>query len=75
MKPSAWLIEELDTRGNVVWMMTSFFKPTELSWMNDIKSNRHSIVITPLIKDNKAEVFTNIAKYNSKLLAEANNGL
>jgi hypothetical protein len=75
MQPIAWLVEELDTHGNVVWMMTSFFKPTELSWMNDIKSKRHSIVITPLIKDNKAEVHTNIDKYNSKRLVEANNGL
>jgi hypothetical protein len=76
MKPLAWLVEEFDSAGNLVWsgLMTS--EPTELSWFKDLKSKLHNVTITPLIPDTKNIVkVTNTKKYDSKKLTEANNGL
>jgi hypothetical protein len=76
MKPLAWLVEEFDGNGTLVWsgLMTS--EPTELSWFKDLKSKLHNVTITPLVadKDNVIKV-TNTKKYDSKKLTEANNGL
>ena len=72
----AWLIEEFDSTGKLVWsgLMTS--EPTELSWLKDIKNKQHNVVITPLIADIKnIKKITGIKKYDSKLLTEANGGL
>lgn len=76
MKPLAWLVEEFDSTGKIVWsgLMTS--EPTELSWFKDLKSKLHNVTITPLIPDTKNIIkVTNTKKYDSKRLTEANNGL
>jgi hypothetical protein len=75
MKPLAWLVEEFDGTGQLVWsgLMTS--EPTELSWFKDLKSKLHNVNITPLIPDTKNVIkVTNIKKYDSKKLIEANDG-
>jgi hypothetical protein len=76
MKPIAWLVEEFDSTGKLVWsgLMTS--EPTEMSWLQDLKSKLHNVTITPLIPDTKNVVkVTNTKKYDSKKLTEANSGL
>ena len=76
MKPLAWLVEEFDSTGKLVWsgLMTS--EPTELSWFKDIKSKLHNVTITPLIPDTKKIIkVTNTKKYDSKKLTEAHGGL
>lgn len=76
MKPLAWLVEEFDSTGKIVWsgLMTS--EPTELSWFKDLKSKLHNVTITPLIPDTKNIIkVINTKKYDSKRLTEANNGL
>jgi hypothetical protein len=76
MKPLAWLVEEFDGNGTLVWsgLMTS--EPTELSWFKDLKSKLHNVTITPLIPDVKRIIkVTNTKKYDSKKLTEANSGL
>jgi hypothetical protein len=76
MKPLAWLVEEFDGTGQLVWsgLMTS--EPTEMSWFKDLKSKLHNVTITPLIADTKNIVkITNAKKYDSKKLTEANSGL
>ena len=76
MKPLAWLVEEFDGTGKLVWsgLMTS--EPKEMSWFKDLKSKLHNVTITPLIPDTKNIVkVTNVKKYDSKRLIEANNGL
>jgi len=76
MKPIAWLVEEFDSTGKLVWsgLMTS--EPTEMSWLQDLKSKLRNVTITPLIPDTKNVVkVTNIKKYDSKKLTEANSGL
>ena len=76
MKPLAWLVEEFDGTGQLVWsgLMTS--NPTEVSWLNDLKSKLHNVTITPLIPDTKNIIkVTNVKKYDSKKLTEAESGL
>ena len=53
MKPIAFLVEEYDSTGTLVWsgLMTS--EPTEMSWFKDLKSKLHNVTITPLIPDTK----------------------
>ena len=67
MKPLAWLVEEFDSTGKLVWsgLMTS--EPTEMSWLKDLKLKLHNVTITPLIADTKNIVkVTNVKKYDSK---------
>lgn len=76
MKPLAWLVEEFDSTGKLVWsgLMTS--EPKEMSWFKDLKSKLHNVTITPLIPDTKNIIkVTNIKKYDSKKLTEAHGGL
>lgn len=76
MKPLAWLVEEFDGTGKLVWsgLMTS--EPTELSWFKDLKNKLHNVTITPLVADTKNIIkITNVKKYDSKKLTEANSGL
>ena len=76
MKPIAFLVEEFDSTGQLVWsgLMTS--KPTSLEISQDIKNKLHTWTITPLIPDTKNIIkVTNVKKYDSKKLIEANNGL
>jgi hypothetical protein len=54
--------------------MTSEPKSLEIS--QDIKNKLHNWTITPLIADTKNIIkVTNVKKYDSKKLVEANNGL
>jgi len=54
--------------------MTS--EPKEMSWFKDLKNKLHNVTITPLIPDTKNIVkVTNVKKYDSKKLTEANGGL
>jgi hypothetical protein len=74
-KPIAWLVEEYDGNGTLVWsgLMTS--EPTEMSWFKDLKSKLHNVTIIPLIPDTKnIKKVTNIKKYDSKTLVEAHLG-
>lgn len=76
MKPLAWLVEEFDSTGKLVWsgLMTS--EPKEMSWFKDLKSKLHNVTITPLIPDTKKIIkVTNTKKYDSKKLTEAYGGL
>lgn len=76
MKPLAWLVEEFDGTGKLVWSGLMTAEPTELSWFKDLKSKLHNVTITPLIPDTKKIIkVTNIKKYDSKKLTEAHNGL
>jgi len=76
MKPLAWLVEEFDGNGTLVWSGLMKSEPTELSWFKDLKSKLHNVTITPLIPDVKGIIkVTNTKKYDSKKLTEANSGL
>jgi len=75
MKPLAFLVEEFDSTGQLVWsgLMTS--EPTSLEICKDIKNKLHNWTITPLLPDTKNIIkVNNIKKYNSKLLTEAYGG-
>ena len=74
-KPIAWLVEEYDGNGKLVWsgLMTS--ELTEMSWFKDLKSKLHNVTIIPLIPDTKnIKKVTNVKKYDSKTLVEAHLG-
>lgn len=76
MKPIAWLVEEFDKTGVLVWSGLMASEPKEMSWFKDLKSKLHNVTITPLIPDTKNIVkITNAKKYDSKRLTEANSGL
>jgi hypothetical protein len=75
MKPIAWLVEEFDSTGKLVWSGLMSSEPTELSWLKDLKLKLHNVTITPLIPDTKSIIkVINTKKYNSKLLTEAYGG-
>ena len=72
MKPIAWLVEEFDSTGKLVWSGLMSSEPTELSWLKDLKLKLHNVTITPLIPDTKGIIkVNNTKKYNSRLLTEA----
>ena len=75
MKPIAWLVEEFDSTGVLVWSGLMSSEPKEMSWFKDLKSKLHNVTITPLIPDTKNIVkVTNAKKYDSKKLTEAYSG-
>jgi len=75
MKPLAWLVEEFDSTGKLVWSGLMSSEPTGLSWLKDLKLKLHNVTITPLIPDTKNIIkVNNTKKYNSKLLTEAYSG-
>jgi len=75
-QPYAWLYEEFDHQNKLVESRICSFKPSEISFKNELKSKLHNITLTPLYRcDDKAEKFTAVKKYDSKLLIEANPGL
>ena len=49
MKTLAWLIEEYDSQGKMLWYGLVMSEPTELSWYKDLKKKLHSVKITPLV--------------------------
>jgi len=64
METKAWLIEEFDKNGLLVWKMISFFKPDTLEWMNDLKGKSHNLVISEL-GVTKSETVIGVKKYDS----------
>lgn len=62
--PYAWAIEEFNSRGDLVWSSIMQTRPKELSWIRDLPTKKHNIVITPLYKDEaNAEKITGIKSY------------
>jgi hypothetical protein len=75
-EPYGWVYEEFDHENNLVKSFFTPFKPSEISFKNELKTKLHNIVLTPLYRcDDKSEKFTAVKKYDSKLLVEANSGL
>ena len=65
----AWIIEEYDINGNLMWSMLSRFEPSELSWFKDLKSKTHNLKIIPLVRDEKnIKIFNGVKKYDSSKL-------
>lgn len=60
----AWLIEETDHQGNLVWKMISFFEPDSLEWMRDLKGKKHNLTITELVAGNVKKI-EGVKKYDS----------
>ena len=74
--PYAWLFEEFNSNNELVNSFISPFKPSEVSFKNELKTKLHNITLTPLYRcDDKAEKYISVKKYDSKLLVEANLGL
>jgi hypothetical protein len=76
--PYAWAIEEFNSDGELVWSSMSKFRPTELSWIRDLPTKKHNIVITALYKDEaSAEKITGVKSYreSTQRLIDAHNGL
>ena len=72
----AWIYEEFDQTNQLVNSFISPFKPSEISFKNELKSKLHNITLTPLYRcDDKAERHIAIKRYDSKLLIEANEGV
>jgi hypothetical protein len=75
-QPYAWLFEEFNSNNELVNSFISPFKPSEVSFKNELKTKLHNITLTPLYRcDDKSEKYTAVKKYDSKLLTEANSGL
>ena len=75
-EPYAWVYEEFDHENKLVNSFISPFKPSEISFKNELKSKLHNITLNALYRDDEnAEKYTAIKKYDSKLLVEANQGL
>ena len=76
--PYAWAIEEFNSHGDLVWSSIMQTRPKELSWIKDLPTKKHNIVITPLYKDEtQAEKITGIKSYreSTQRLIDANGGL
>ena len=76
--PYAWAIEEFNSYGELVWSSIMQTRPKELSWIKDLPTKKHNIVITPLYKcEEKAEKITGIKSYreSTQRMIEANGGL
>lgn len=76
--PSAWLIEEFNHEGALIWCSLMLSRPTDLTWFKDLPTKKHNIVLTPLYKDDsKAEKLDGVKSYKeaTKRLVDANNGL
>jgi len=76
--PYAWAIEEFNSHGDLVWSSIMQTRPKELSWIKDLPTKKHNIVITPLYKDeSQAEKITGIKSYreSTQRLIDANGGL
>jgi len=78
MKADAWLLQEFDEKGNIVWSSIMPIRPKEMSWFKDLPTKKHNIVLTPLYADHtKAEKFSGVKSYkeSTQRLIEANQGL
>jgi quinol monooxygenase YgiN len=77
-EPVAWMLEEYNHEGGLIWYSLMLSRPTDLSWFKDLPTKKHNIVLTPLYKDEtQAEKHTGIKSYkdSTKRLIEANRGL
>ncbi len=63
-KPLAYLIEEFDNNGLLVWKMISFFEPDSLEWLRDLKGKKHNLKVTQLI-GGKVNHVIGVKKYDS----------
>ena len=78
MKPDAWLLQEFDHNGAIVWSAIMPIRPTDMSWFKDLPTKKHNIVLTPLFADHsKSEKFSGIKSFKESTLrlVEANQGL
>jgi hypothetical protein len=76
--PSAWLLEEFDNNGALIWCSLMLARPTDLQWFRDLPTKKHHIVLTPLFKDeSRAEKLNGIKSYKESTakMMEAYNGL
>ena len=62
-KPLAYLIEETNYKGDVVWKIMSWTEP-ELSWLNDLKTKKHNLKIIELVAGNVKKI-DGVKKYDS----------
>ena len=77
-KPDAWLLEEFDKEGQVIWCSLMLGRPSDVQWFRDLPTKKHNILLTPLYKDNaQSQRFDGIKSFNdaTKRMIEANNGL
>ena len=77
-EPSAWLLEEYNHEGGLIWYSIMLTRPKDLSWFKDLPSKKHNIVLTPLYRDeSKAEKHSGIKSFKeaTQRLIEANGGL
>ncbi len=75
-QPYAWIYEEFDHKNELVESRICPFKPSEISFKNELKSKLHNITLTPLFRgDDQAEKYVAIKKYDSQKLVEAYSGL
>lgn len=65
METKAWLIEEYNLQGELVWKMISFFQPDSLEWMRDLKGKKHNLVISELGVKNSKTINGIEKKYDS----------
>jgi hypothetical protein len=63
-KPLAFLIEEFDINGLLVWKTLSFFEPNSVEYLKDIKGKKHNLKVTQLI-GGKVKNVIGVAKYDS----------
>jgi hypothetical protein len=65
METKAFLIEEYNLQGELVWKMISFFEPNSLEWMRDLKGKKHNLVISELGVKNSKTINGIEKKYDS----------
>jgi len=65
METKAFLIEEYNSQGELVWKMISFFEPDSLEWMRDLKGKKHNLVISELGVKNSKTINGIEKKYDS----------
>ena len=65
METKAYLIEEYNSQGELVWKMISFFEPDSLEWMRDLKGKKHNLIISELGVKNSKTINGIEKKYDS----------
>jgi hypothetical protein len=77
-EPTAWLLEEYNHEGGLIWYSLMLTRPTDLSWFRDLPSKKHNIVLTPLYRDEtKSEKHAGVKSFKeaTERHIEANRGL
>ncbi len=65
METKAYLIEEYNKNGDLVWKMISFFEPDSIQWMRDIRGKSHNLIISELGIINSKKINGIEKKYDS----------